>query len=167
MTSFPKLASQIRHEYFGTTDIGEMYRIADERRSSDPNDYGTSELSDELCDTSLFPYQTQDPVETPIPTALEICQANPFARKTDLWGARWCVGPYAVKVYAGMRSIFRVCTMPLYNFYDSLPLLIRAIGSREYTVSRKTLNCASPKAVCGFLMRNHRGQSISAIRGRS
>jgi hypothetical protein len=66
-------------------------------------------VSNQRCDTSLFPYQAEGPFETPIPTFAEIVAALPQSMREEDFRARpvWQVGSYFVKMGTG-AVIFQV-----------------------------------------------------------
>ncbi|KAF2122290.1 hypothetical protein BDV96DRAFT_663314 [Lophiotrema nucula] len=98
MSSEVPPASEVCREYFGTTDswgcVEVMTAMNKQYRSQ-------MTFGDKTCDTSLFPYQTPDHLETPIPTPAEIALARNEASMLTtsmLTSTTWRVGPYVVKV---------------------------------------------------------------------
>jgi len=92
--------SDMKQEYFGTTDIiGTLDAMSARRASSKAR----IELSGLAYDKSLFPYEAQGPFETPLPTLAEIsAQIAAEIAKGSLsqseFGHDVRMGPYIVKI---------------------------------------------------------------------
>ena len=96
-------------EYFGPNPDVEVARTKMDQR----NQKQASKYSDQVFDTSLFPYEVEEPLATPLPTPAEIFATEDghpsilYEQKYITLTCKVRMGPYMVK-YARVPTIFKV-----------------------------------------------------------
>jgi hypothetical protein len=129
MTSELPTPVEVLQEYFGETDFYEKIHDIWMARE-DEGHLIYDGVSDRTCDASLFPYEAEGPLETPIPTPAEIHAAIGQPEGYFHMGR---VGPYMVKI-CGSIEVYQEAENLLYlervNSNVRVPKVYAAFSSR-------------------------------------